>query len=129
MAAAPITTLYAALLALWVGALLLRVVQLRLRLRVGAGDGGHKELTKAIRVHANAIETLPFALLLMFGYELGGGNATVLQACGILLILGRVSHAYGLNKTLGGSIQRVAGTATVLTVIGILATLIILRSS
>ena len=125
---APVTTLYAALLALWIGALLLRVVQLRLRLRVGAGDGGHKELTKAIRVHANAIETQPIALLLMFGYELGGGDPKLLHACGVALIAGRLAHAYGLNRTLGGSIGRITGSTTVILVIGVLATLILSRS-
>ena len=122
---APITSVYLALSALWVLALLLRVVALRWRLRVGEGDGGHRDLAKAIRVHGNAIETLPLALLLMFAYELGGGSATLLHAAGVLLIAGRLAHAQGLSKTFGASAGRIAGTATVITVMAVLAGLIL----
>jgi uncharacterized membrane protein YecN with MAPEG domain len=122
---APVTTLYAAVLALWVVVLLLRVVLLRWRSRAGEGDGGNRDLAKAIRVHANSIETLPIALLLMFGYELGGGSSDWLHACGILLVVGRLAHARGLSRTFGVSAGRIAGTTTVLVVIISLAALIL----
>lgn len=125
---APITALYTALLALWVVVLILRVVLKRWRYRVGEGAGEHRDLAKAIRVHANATETLPIALLLMYGYELGGGNATLLHACGILLIIGRLAHAYGLGRSFGYSIGRFGGTTTVFAVVLLLAPLIIIRS-
>ena len=128
MSPAPVTSLYTALLALWVVVLIARVVMLRWRLRAGEGDGGHRDLAKAIRVHGNAIETMPIALLTMFAYELGGGSASLLHGCGILLIVGRLAHAQGLSKTFGASAGRMAGTATVFTVVIGLATLILLRS-
>ncbi len=108
--------------------LILRVVLLRWRLRAGEGDGGHRDLTKAIRVHGNAIETMPIALLTMFGYELGGGSATLLHGAGALLIVGRLAHAQGLSKTFGASAGRMAGTATVFIVVISFAVLILLRS-
>jgi uncharacterized membrane protein YecN with MAPEG domain len=125
---APVTAVYTALLALWIIALLARVVMLRWRLRAGEGDGGHRDLAKAIRVHGNAIETMPIALLLMFAYELGGGSASLLHAGGLLLIAGRLAHAQGLSKTFGASAGRFVGTTTVFTVVIVLATLI-LRSA
>lgn len=103
------------------------MVRLRWRLRAGQGDGGDRDLAKAIRVHGNAIETMPIALLLMFGYELGGGSATLLHACGVLLIVGRLAHAQGLSKTFGASAGRIAGTTTLFTVVLVLAVLILSR--
>lgn len=124
---APVTAVYTALLALWIIVLLARVVMLRWRLRAGEGDGGHRDLAKAIRVHGNAIETMPIALLLMFAYELGGGSATLLHGAGVLLIAGRLAHAQGLTKTFGASAGRMAGTSTVFIVIGVFASLILAR--
>jgi uncharacterized protein len=109
-------------------ALVVRVVLLRWTLRTGAGDGGHRELTKAIRVHGNAVEMLPICLLLMFAYELGGGSATLLHGAGILLVVGRLAHAQGLSRTLGASAGRMAGTTTVAIVIIVLASLILARN-
>ena len=125
---APVTALYTALLALWVVVLILRVVLKRWRYRVGEGAGEHRDLAKAIRVHANATETLPIALLLMYGYELGGGKPALLHLCGILLIIGRLGHAQGLSRTFGISIGRFGGTTTVIAVVLLLAPLIILRN-
>ena len=107
--------------------LIARVVLLRWQRRAGEGDGGHRDLAKAIRVHGNAIETMPIALLIMFAYELGGGSATLLHGCGLLLIAGRLAHAQGLSRTFGASAGRMAGTATVFTVVIGLAALILAR--
>jgi hypothetical protein len=121
-----ITARYAALIALWILVLLARVVLLRLRHRIGTGDGGNRPLAHAIRVHGNAIETMPIALLLMYGYESGGGSATVLHGCGAALVAGRLAHAYGLGRTFGVSAGRFFGTATVVGVVLVLAALILI---
>ena len=65
MPTASITAVYAAALALLIVALMLRVVRLRWRLRIGIGSGEDRVLARAVRAHANAIETVPLALLLM----------------------------------------------------------------
>jgi len=105
-----VTAFWTALLALLILGLMLRVVVLRLTRRVGIGDGGDKELAKAIRVHGNAIETVPIALLLMAGYELGGGLPWLLHAGGAALLLGRLAHAFGLSRTSGTSPGRLLGS-------------------
>lgn len=128
VAGAPITALWTALIACWILLLMLRVVRLRWTRRVGIGDGGDKELAKAIRVHGNAIETQPIALLLMFGYELGGGLPWLLHACGATLLACRVLHAAGLTRTAGTSVGRFMGSLLWATVVVVLATLIIARS-
>jgi uncharacterized membrane protein YecN with MAPEG domain len=126
--AAPVTALWTALLALWILLLMLRVVQLRWTRRVGIGDGGDKQLAKAIRVHANAIETMPIALLLMFGHELGGGTPGLLHGCGAALLASRLLHARGLYRTSGASAGRMLGSILWTTVVVVLSTLIIARS-
>lgn len=118
MPTASITAGYAAALAVLIVALMLRVVRLRWRLRIGIGSGDDRVLARAVRAHANAIETVPLALLLMLLVELGPVQAAWLHAAGIALVVGRVAHAFGLSRHAGTSIGRIGGT--VLTVGAIL---------
>ncbi|MFP5441378.1 MAG: MAPEG family protein [Gammaproteobacteria bacterium] len=96
--AAPLTALYAALLALLLVVLGLQVVRTRIREKVSLGDGNNPAMLAAIRVHANAAETIPIALLLMLLLELNGGSAPGLHLAGITLLAGRVLHAWGLTR-------------------------------
>lgn len=113
-----ITPLYALPLAVLMVGLLLRVVALRWKFRVGIGDGGERTLAKAIRAHGNAAETIPLALVLMVVAELAGASSAVLHGSGIALIVGRVAHGYGLSMHSGTSPGRMVGV--VLTLIAII---------
>ena len=105
-----ITSIYAAVGALLVIALALRVVLRRRRLSVGLGDGGDSNLQQCIRVHANAIENLPLALLLLLLLELRGLPAMWLHGLGAGLIVTRLLHAWGFSRRKGVSFGRFAGT-------------------
>mgnify|MGYP006233553957 FL=1 len=61
----PITALYAALCGFLVVALAANVVRYRLGKKVSLGDGGHKDVNRAIRAHGNTVEYIPLALILM----------------------------------------------------------------
>jgi uncharacterized membrane protein YecN with MAPEG domain len=112
-----VTALYAALMALLIIVLGLRVVALRRRHRVGIGDGGEGGLQRAIRVHANAVEWgLPVLLLLLVA-ELNRASPFLLHVAGIALILGRLMHAVGLSSRTGVSIGRTGGM--VLTIVAL----------
>lgn len=89
----PATALYGAMNVLLTVLLAARISQLRLRHRVRLGDGGHKELQRAIRAHGNNVEWLPLGLLLLLVAELSGGAPHALHAVGGLLFLGRLGHA------------------------------------
>lgn len=89
----PITTLYASLLGLLLIALAVPVIRLRRVNRIGVGDGGNQDLLRAIRVHGNAVEHVPIALILMLVYELNQGSPAVLHAYGGLFFLARALHA------------------------------------
>lgn len=96
LTATPITALYAGLLAILVVVLGFRVVQARIREQVSLGDGGNKKMLAAIRIHGNATETIPLALLLMLVLELNGSGNALLHGCGVALVFGRFTHAFGL---------------------------------
>jgi len=106
-----VTALYAALLALLAVALGAWVVTLRVRHRVGLGDGGQSRLTRAIRAHGNLLETAPLALLLLLLLaELTAALPVVgLQATGLALLCGRLLHAAGLARSGGASPPRFVG--------------------
>ena len=99
----PITALYAGLLALLMLALAIRIIRLRWKLRVGIGDGGDKAMSRAIRVHGNATEHVPIALMLMLVAELNHATPMLLHACGIVLVVAQ-GPACARTGALGGSV-------------------------
>lgn len=111
MSSAPITALYAALLALWFIFLSLRVVMYRRSARIGIGTGGDREMARRVRVHGNAAEYMPLGLLLMLLLELNTAMGWLVHAGGIALLLGRVAHFIGLGRSAGTSWGRFAGTS------------------
>jgi uncharacterized membrane protein YecN with MAPEG domain len=117
----PVTALYAGLLALLLIVFTLRVIRLRWQLRVGTGDGGDKAMSRAIRVHGNAAEHVPIALILLLVAELNRANPALLHGCGVVLVAARVLHAAGLGRSSGASSPRAAGVAGTIGVIITLA--------
>lgn len=98
---APITGLYTSLLALLIVYLATRVALARKSNKIGIGDNGNQELIVAIRAHANAIENIPLALLLLLMAELNGLSAVYLHIAGVVLVVSRLAHAHGFVKTKG----------------------------
>jgi uncharacterized protein len=64
------TALYAGILALIAIALAINVTVHRVKLRVPIGDGGNAEMRRMIRLHGNAAEYIPLAIVLMLIYEI-----------------------------------------------------------
>jgi uncharacterized membrane protein YecN with MAPEG domain len=87
-----ITALYTAILSLVVLALAVNVSMHRGKLKVDIGDGDNPQMLRMIRIHGNAIEYVPIALLLMAVYELDGGSHRILHIAGIALIVGRLGN-------------------------------------
>jgi uncharacterized membrane protein YecN with MAPEG domain len=97
----------------------------RVSARITLGDGDDKELKKRIRAQANAIEYLPLALLLLLMLELNQTQPVALHACGIVLIVARVVHGFGLSRTGGLSPERLVGTAVTWLIMAAMALLLI----
>ncbi len=102
---------YAGLLALVLLALSYNVVRLRRRHQVGIGTGGNEELVRAVRAQANFCEYVPLALVLI-ALITASGNAPMwaIHLLGAALVVGRILHGFGLNRTSGESSGRIAGT-------------------
>jgi len=95
----------AALLNFWLG---LRVSVLRRRQRVSIGDGGNVAVATRMRAHANFVEYTPFFLILLALVELAKGSETWLWLVAILFILGRLAHAFGMDRP-APNFLRIAG--------------------
>jgi uncharacterized membrane protein YecN with MAPEG domain len=106
-----ITAIYAGILALIIVALGINVTVHRVKLKVPLGDGGNAQMLRMIRLHANAIEYIPLALLLMAIYEINGGWHAALHAIGIALIAGRLIQTAGMWSTEMPGIGRRIGQA------------------
>jgi uncharacterized protein len=95
----PITALYAALLTPVLLFLTFRVIGYRRSNKVEIGDGNDRELLRRMRVHANFVETVPMALILLGLAESLKASGFALHGLGGVLLIGRVVHAYGLSQT------------------------------
>jgi uncharacterized protein len=119
------TALYAAVLGLLFILLSFRVVGNRRRFKVGLGSNGEISLERSIRVHGNFAEYVPFALLLMFMAEYLGLAPLYIHLLGSALLLGRLSHAWGVSKLKEPFKFRVIGMILTLCVILISAVAIL----
>ena len=120
-----ITGIYAAISALLIIILSFRVIRLRMSTRTGIGDGGNQDLARCIRVHANAVEYLPLALLLLLLVEWNQTLPMIVHGFGIAIVLGRVLHAVGLSNSAGTSPGRFVGMLlTLLSMLGMAALLL-----
>ena len=104
-----ITALYAGILALIVVALAINVTVHLVKLHVPLGDGGNPEMLRMIRLHGNAIEYIPLAIVLMALYEINGGWHTALHIVGIALVASRVLQTWGMWGTPHTNLGRQAG--------------------
>ncbi len=112
-----ITPIYAAILALIFVALSIRTIRLRRSKRIGVGASNDVEMTRAMRVHANFAEYVPLALLLMFFLESLTSVEIWIHILGVILVVGRIIHAYGVSQMNENYVFRVTGMVLTFTVI------------
>jgi uncharacterized protein len=105
-----IALLFASLHALMMLALAANVVLHRRAHKIGIGDGGDHRLLRKVRAHANFVEYVPTALILLALLELSGLPALWLWVFGSALLLARLAHAFGLSRKSGYSPGRFFGT-------------------
>ena len=119
-----ITTTYAAILALFLVMLSLRVIALRgnpLFRFLAFRNLGQATLDRAIRGHGNLAEYAPVMLILMFLGEQQGLSATTLHLLGGMFLVGRLAHGICFGFMTHSMPLRIGGTALTLTAIGALA--------
>ena len=94
-----LTACYGAILALIIVALGINVTMHRVKLKVPLGDGGNPQMLRMIRLHGNAVEYIPLAIVLMAVYELNGGSHLAMNIVGIALVAGRLIQTWGMWVT------------------------------
>lgn len=106
-----ITALYTALMALLMLVLAYVVVKQRLAGGPDASDSEACERFESIvRAHGNAAEYVPISLLLLAAIENSFANTGLVHAFGLLILLSRIGHGYGMVTTVGRSAGRFYGT-------------------
>lgn len=121
----PVTAVYAGMLTIFILILAFSVVQARQAAALPLGDGADDEdddtLLRRVRAHANAVENVPLALLLMLLLELNGASSVFLHVLGSALLAGRVLHAQGLAQSAGASFGRLVGSLLTWGMMGVAA--------
>ncbi len=104
-----ISALYAALLGVVFIGFSAYVSSVRAKTGVSTGHEGNVDMVVAMRRHGNMAEYLPVVLLLMLFAELMGTDAKYLHAAGLIMILGRFVHPFGISADGGNFAARIGG--------------------
>ena len=106
-----VSPIYISLLTLLIIFLAYRVTTFRRSEKISLGDNnGSKAMKSAIRAHANAVENIPIAAVLLLMLEINAVNSILLHLFGLILLLSRYAHAWGLSKKNGATPGRFYGT-------------------
>jgi hypothetical protein len=104
-----ITSIVASVLTLLFVRLSFAVIKLRRENKVALGSGGHAELERAIRAQGNFAEYVPFGIVLIACLEINGAPWWLAALPGIVLVIGRIIHAKGINEPPPNFSKRVMG--------------------
>ena len=112
-----ITPIFAAVFAVFFFLLSIIVIRARRRHKIGLGTGRNSSVERAMRVHANFAEYVPFSLLLIVLLELNKADNFLLIALCSVLLIGRLVHAFGVSMENERFFYRVSGMAMTFSVI------------
>ena len=101
----------AAIINFW---LALRIGQLRGKLKVSVGTGGHEAIERRMRAQLNFAENVPVLLILIGLIEAAQKGGAWLAPVGAVLMLARVLHGLGMD---GGKWQWGRGLGTAVTML------------
>ena len=90
------TPFYAALLGMMYVFLSALVIRQRRSAQISLGSENNDILQKKVRAHANFAEYVPFGLLLIWFLETTTYATNLAHILGVLLVVGRLLHAYGI---------------------------------
>lgn len=116
----------AALINIWLGT---RVSRLRLRHKVSLGDAGNDLIACRMRAQANFVEYTPFFLILLGLVELAGGSPAWLWGVGLLYIVGRLLHPFGLDRPAPNALRMVGILITWVVLVGLAGYALFLAST
>ena len=123
-----VVPVYAAIFAIMLVALSLRVANTRREARVALGDGGKKLLQRRIRAQGNFTEYVPMALILLLFIEWQGWSRWLVHALCLVLLAARALHAYGVSQEPEDIRLRATGMATTAGVLVVAALLLLFNA-
>lgn len=94
----PVSLTFAGAFALFNMFLAYRCSKVRMSGKVPVGDGGNPLMLSRMRAHANFVEYTPFVLILIALIETCGGEKNWLWGIGIVYLIGRIGHAFGMDR-------------------------------
>jgi uncharacterized membrane protein YecN with MAPEG domain len=106
----------ATLINIWIAQ---RVGQMRHAHKVSVGDGGVQPLIARMRAHANFVEYTPSFLILIGLIEMARGSALWLWAVGIVFILARIAHVFGMDRPPGNRVRTLGMLVSAVILIGL----------
>ncbi len=112
-----ITPLYAGLIALLFVTLSIRVIRVRRGDKISIGDAGRSDMAYRIRAQANCAEYAPIGLILLAMAELQGAPVWVVHILGLMLLIGRIMHGWGMSQAPQNLPARVYGMMLTLAMI------------
>ncbi|MDX1757376.1 MAG: MAPEG family protein [Marinobacter sp.] len=108
----PVTAVFASVCAILLLILSCRVSSFRMRHKQGLGVNDDRDFEVAVRAQANLTEYAPMALILLGLGELNGVAVSWIYSLGMMFVLGRILHAWGMINGRGGAHKaRFSGTA------------------
>lgn len=125
----PITSIFAGIITLMYIALAFRVIVIRRTKRISLGAGTDPRLETRMRQHGNFGEYAPLTLLLMALAELQGAPNALLIVLGLVLLVSRTTHAFGLglmSKPIGLKLRTVGMVSCFSILIALVITLLLL---
>ena len=127
-----ITAFYGSILALILVGLSAWVIAGRGSKNTMLGDGGDPSMTRRIRAHANFIEYVPLALVILALLEGSGASHGLVRTLLIILVIARILHPFGMiapNNTPQQYACRGGGIAGTLLVIVVAALVLLIRAA
>ncbi len=116
LAAVALYTGLLAPVAIW---LAFRIGMVRGQEKITMGDGGNPRVVRAMRGHANFIENVPLALIILLLLALLSAPIYAIHIAGVVLTIGRIAHAWHFTHDDAASWQRGLGAMTSVLVIAL----------
>lgn len=121
----PVTAVFAAVLGLLLVVLSGMVSRFRLKYRKSLGTTDDRDFEAVVRAQGNLVEYAPLGLIMLAVAELNGVHSGLVYWTGMVFVVGRVLHAFGMINGRGGPhIARMIGI--LMTWAGILALALLL---
>lgn len=126
----PVTLATAGILGLLFVYLSVRVTMVRARTKISVGEDAKgtillgdeaaaSPLQIACRSQANFAEYVPIALILLGGIEVSGASRLTVEIFAGMLILGRIAHAIGIQKSGPDALRGIGALLTWLVILGL----------